>query len=225
MSGGAVARVLVLDDLAASRAWLSAAAKAAFPAAAVVEAGTVAQALGLLQPAPDLALVDLGLPDGSGIEVIAALRGAGAATVCVVATVFDDDAHLFPALRAGAQGYVLKDQSREPLAAMLLGIVDGQPPLSPSIARRLLRQFQAAPPAAAGAPGEDDQEALTAREREVLGLIGKGLTVPAVAQALGLSRHTCAGYVKDIYRKLQVGSRAEATLAATRLGLVGRDAR
>ncbi|MBX3727215.1 MAG: response regulator transcription factor [Xanthomonadales bacterium] len=226
MSGGAVARVLVLDDLAASRAWLSAAAKTAFPAAAVVEAGTVAQALALLQPTPDLALVDLGLPDGSGIEVIAALRGAGATTVCVVATVFDDDAHLFPALRAGAQGYVLKDQSREPLAAMLLGIVDGQPPLSPSIARRLLRQFQPAPPAAAGgAPGEDDQEALTAREREVLGLIGKGLTVPAVAQALGLSRHTCAGYVKDIYRKLQVGSRAEATLAATRLGLVGRDAR
>lgn len=218
-----IRRVLVLDDLAASRAWLTAAAVAAFPDAVVAQAGTVAAALAALQPAPDLALVDLGLPDGSGIEVIAALRGAGAATVCVVATVFDDDAHLFPALRAGAQGYVLKEQARDPLAAMLRGIVDGQPPLSPSIARRLLRQFQPAAPTAPG--GDDGQEALTAREREVLGLIGKGLTVPAVAQALGLSRHTCAGYVKDIYRKLQVGSRAEATLAATRMGLVGRDAR
>lgn len=217
-----IARVLVLDDLAASRAWLAAAARAAFPAAVVVEAGTVAQALALLQPAPDLALVDLGLPDGSGIDVIGALRGAGADTVCVVATVFDDDAHLFPALRAGAQGYVLKEQAREQLAGMLRGIVEGQPPLSPSIARRLLRQFQGGPPAA---PDGEGDAGLTAREREVLGLIGKGLTVPEVAGALGLSRHTCAGYVKEIYRKLQVGSRAEATLAATRLGLVDRGAR
>jgi DNA-binding NarL/FixJ family response regulator len=138
----------------------------------------------------------------------------------VVATVFDDDAHLFPALRAGAQGYVLKDQSREQLADMLRGIVAGQPPLSPSIARRLLRQFRTVADVAA-APAES----LTAREREVLGLIGKGLTVPATAQALGISRHTCVGYVKEIYRKLEVGSRAEATLAASRLGLVDAQAR
>jgi DNA-binding NarL/FixJ family response regulator len=215
-----IARILVLDDQAASRDWLAAAAQAAFPDATLVRAATLAEGLGALQPPPGLALVDLGLPDGSGIELIDAARRSGAGTVCVVATVFDDDAHLFPALRAGAQGYVLKDQSREQLADMLRGIVAGQPPLSPSIARRLLRQFRTVADVAA-APAES----LTAREREVLGLIGKGLTVPATAQALGISRHTCVGYVKEIYRKLEVGSRAEATLAASRLGLVDAQAR
>lgn len=217
-------RVLVVDDLGASRDWLVAAAALAFPDAQVATATTLAQAQSALAQPPDLALVDLGLPDGSGIDFIATALARHPAMTCVVATVFDDDAHLFPALRAGAQGYVLKDAQAADLAAMLRGIVDGQPPLSPSIARRVLRHFAAAAPL----PVDDARasgERLTAREEDVLRLIGKGYSVPAAAQALGLSRHTCAGYVKDIYRKLGVGSRAEATLAATRLGLVGQQAR
>ncbi|MDC8012697.1 response regulator [Tahibacter soli] len=209
MSG--YARALVVDDLAASRDWLERALALAFPGIAVESAASVAEALARIDPPPPLALVDLGLPDGSGVRVIEELGRRGA-TVTIVATVFDDDAHLFPALRAGAQGYVLKDQPPEALAAMLQGIAAGQPPLSPSIARRLLQHFR--PPAP-----EPDAPALTPRETEVLRLTAKGLTVQEVADLLGLSRHTAGGYLKDIYRKLSVSTRAEAALEAARRGL------
>ncbi len=205
----------IVEDLASSRVWLAQALEAAFPGIALREADCLAAAQACVREPPDLALIDLGLPDGSGIALIEALRAAGAPTRCVVATVFDDDAHLFPALRAGAEGYVLKDQPPAALALILRGIATGQPPLSPSIARRLLRHFQ--PPSPATATTE---EGLTARENDVLRLVAKGFTVPQVAEALGLSRHTTAGYLKDIYRKLRVGSRAEATLEAARRGLV-----
>ncbi len=208
------ARALVVDDLASSRDWLARAAALAFPGIAITTAASLAQAFAACDPPPPLALIDLGLPDGSGIALIERLHPLG--TLCVVATVFDDDAHLFPALHAGAQGYVLKDQSPDSLAAMLAGIAAGQPPLSPSIARRLLRHFQPL----AGTPLQADEPALTARESEVLRLIAKGLSVAEVATLLALSRHTVAGYLKDIYRKLSVGSRAEATLEAMRRGLI-----
>lgn len=205
---------LVLDDLPGARNWLAEAVHAAFPGIEVALAGTLAEAMARLDPPPALALVDLGLPDGSGIQLIEALQQRNAGTLCIVATVFDDDAHLFPALRAGAQGYVLKDQDREALAGMLRGIVQGQPPLSPSVARRLLRHFQPAMNATT------DEVPLTPRETEVLRLTAKGLTLGEVASALELSRHTVSGYLKDIYRKLSIGTRAEATLEAARRGLV-----
>ena len=211
---GDFARALVVDDLAEARAWLAEAVRAAFPGIEVDTAGSLAEAMALIDPPPPLALVDLGLPDGSGIQLIDALQRRGAGTLCIVATVFDDDAHLFPALRAGAQGYVLKDRDRDALAGMLRGIAAGQPPLSSSIARRLLRHFQPLP-----APAREDNP-LTPRETEVLRLTAKGLTLNEVAEALGLSRHTVAGYLKEIYRKLSVGTRAEATLEAARRGLV-----
>lgn len=205
-------RALVLDDLPSRRDWLAQALELAFPGIAVERAATLAEAFALAEPPPPLALVDLGLPDGSGVQLIERLRAAGD-TLCIVATVFDDDAHLFPALRAGAQGYVLKDQSPQALADMLLGIAAGRPPLSPSIARRLLRHFQPLP-----APA--DEPHLTPRETDVLRLTAKGMTLAEVSDALGLSRHTVSGYLKDVYRKLSVSSRAEATLEATRRGLV-----
>lgn len=211
-----IPRALVVDDLAGSRDWLARALTLAFPGVAVQLASTLAEAFALIDPPPPLALIDLGLPDGSGVRLIEALRAQPGHTLCIVATVFDDDAHLFPALRAGADGYVLKDQTPEALADILNGIAAGQPPLSPSIARRLLRHFQPEPvPTTA-------QEALTARETDVLRLIAKGLTVGEAATMLDLSRHTVAGYLKAIYRKLSVNSRAEAALEATRRGLVGR---
>lgn len=215
MSAPAHARALVLDDLASSRDWLSQALQLAFPGIVIDTAATVAEALACIDPPPPIALLDLGLPDGSGVRVIEALRERGD-TLCIVATVFDDDAHLFPALRAGAQGYVLKDQSPQVLADMLRGIAAGQPPLSPSIARRLLRHFQPL-------PAPVDEPHLTPRETDVLRLTAKGMTLAEVSEALGLSRHTVSGYLKDVYRKLSVGSRAEATLEATRRGLVNPD--
>ncbi len=207
----AFASALVVDDLASSRDWLTRSVALAFPGIAVRVAEDLAGARASSEPPPDLALVDLGLPDGSGVDLIGALSARG--SLCVVATVFDDDAHLFPALRAGAQGYVLKDQAQDSLADMLRGIASGQPPLSPSIARRLLREFHPS-------PRPEDEVALTPRETDVLRLIAKGLTGPEVANMLGITRNTAAGYVKDIYRKLRVTTRAEATLEAARRRLV-----
>jgi DNA-binding NarL/FixJ family response regulator len=209
-----IARALIVDDLAASRAWLRTAVKSAFPDVGLSEAATLKAAFAAIDTTPDLALVDLGLPDGSGVELIRALRVQHPATWCVVATVFDDDAHLFGALSAGAQGYVLKDASIDELATWLKGILNGAPPLSPTIARRLLMHF-ALPPEPAG-------ERLTERESEVLTLIGKGFSVPNVAELLKLSRNTVAGYVKDVYRKLSISTRAEAAMEASRRGLVAR---
>ena len=203
---------LVVDDHPASCDWLASALELAFPGIAINVAGSIGEAQPLLDAMPQLALIDLGLPDGSGVQLIERLAPGGCC--CIVTSVFDDDAHLFPALHAGAQGYVLKDQSREQLADMLRGIGTGQPALSPSIARRLLRHFQ---PSSATSPGST----LTARETDVLRLIAKGHTVADAARLLSLSPHTVSGYLKDIYRKLSVNNRAEATLEAMRLGLVG----
>ena len=207
---------LVVDDLDHCRDWLARALALAFPGIEVRFAVDVASGRAALQSPPPLVLCDLGLPDGSGMQLIESLVRDAPRTQVVVTTVFDDDAHLFPALRAGAHGYLLKDATVESIAELLRGIVDGQPPLSPSIARRLLRHFQ---PVAT----DVSEPALTARETDVLRLIAKGHTVAEVAGLLGLSRHTAAGYLKDVYRKLSVSSRAEATLEATRRGLVGTD--
>lgn len=217
MSGFASA--LVVDDLGHCRDWLAHALELAFPGIEIRYAEDVASGRAALQSPPPLVLCDLGLPDGSGMQLIEMLVRDAPQTQVVVTTVFDDDAHLFPALRAGAHGYLLKDATVESIAELLRGIVDGQPPLSPSIARRVLRHFQAPAPATT-----TSDSPLTARERDVLKLIAKGLTVIDTATALQLTRHTVAGYVKDIYRKLQINSRAEATLEATRRGLVDRAA-
>lgn len=208
---------LVVEDQADACEWLCNAVRRAFPSVEVVAVGSVADArAALANTVPQLALVDLGLPDGSGIQLIDTLNRDHPETVVVVSTVFEDDGHLFAALRAGAQGYLLKDEPRERLAELLEGIVEGRPPLSPTIARRLLDYFHA--------PDTARQENLTERERDVLTLLAKGFTVRKVAELLEISHNTAAGYVKTIYRKLNVSNRAQATLTASRLGLISDDA-
>jgi len=213
---------LVVDDLPEARSWLCDALAHAFPGIDIRAAGSLQSARDELarEPAwrPAIALIDLGLPDGSGTDLITELRAGDSRVVTVVTTIFDDDSHLFGALKVGADGYVLKDQSRGQLVDMLAGIHAGQPPLSPSIARKLLQVFQEPKQSAA-----DPEAQLTSREQEVLTLIAKGYTVGRVAELLGITRNTAAGYVKSIYRKLNVSSRAEATLAAARQGLIGLD--
>lgn len=204
----------ILEDLPDSRAWLMSALKESFPGIAVDSAVTVAEALARLQAGyrAEVALIDLGLPDGSGVTVVEWFNRHSPQTVCIVASIFDDDGHIFPALRAGAQGYLLKDQPRQVIVQALNGIVTGQPPLSPAIARKVLSHFRT--------PAAEAAEALTAREKEVLAIIAKGLTMNETANMLGLARNTVAGYVKEIYRKLNVSSRAEAALSARHMGLV-----
>ena len=153
--------------------------------------------------------------------MVAALRESQPEALSVVVTIHDDDDHLFPALQAGAFGYMLKEQPRELIAEQLQRISQGEPPLSPSIARtrdRLFRGAGASRRSATRLP----HVALTERESEVLLRVAKGFTLPEIGVQLGLSRHTIADYVKQIYRKLNVSSRAEAALEAQRLGLFGR---
>ncbi|MCC7151792.1 MAG: response regulator transcription factor [Rubrivivax sp.] len=213
--------ILLLEDLPEIRAWLQKLVLQVFPAARIAESARVADALALVTAVKfDLALVDLGLPDGTGVDVVTRLRDVQPECQSVVVTIHDDDEHLFPALQAGAFGYILKEQPRELITEQLQRISQGEPPLSPSIARRVMAHFanQSKPRVDANL----HQVSLTERETEVLLRVAKGYTLPEIGVQLGLSRHTIADYVKQIYRKLNVSSRAEAALEAQRLGLFGR---
>ncbi|MGH9510447.1 MAG: LuxR C-terminal-related transcriptional regulator, partial [Terriglobales bacterium] len=154
-------------------------------------------------------------PDGSGVDLIRSILQVHPLCQCIVTTIYADDLHLFPALRAGAAGYLLKDQPKERVVAALRGIASGEPPLSPVIAQRLLRVF-----GQDQASSSDQENPLSTRERETLVLIAKGFKLPEVAEQLGVTRNTAAGFIKSIYRKLNISSRAEATLEAARMGLV-----
>jgi DNA-binding NarL/FixJ family response regulator len=183
----------------------------------VGEAATVADAHAQLRVrTPDVLLLDLQLPDGSGLEVL-----GGAITsscVAVILTVFDDDAHLFESLRAGAVGYLLKDDLFEHLLPSLDDVCAGGAPMSASIARRVLRSFRAPPepPAAAEEPS------LTPREVEVLALLARGCTYDEVARMLAISSNTVRTYIRSTYEKLHVSSKTEAALEAIRRGLIRR---
>ena len=214
--------ILLLEDLPEIRAWLAEMARQAFPGVSVEAVGRCDDAQAAVRQGQfDLALIDLGLPDGNGIEVVAALRRFQPAAFPVVVTIYDDDEHLFPALQAGAFGYLLKEQPRDALVAQLLRMTQGEPPLSPPIARRVLGYFATASQRLGALVRRmEDEVSLTDRETEVLQRVAKGYTLPEIAQQFGLSRHTVADYIKQIYRKLNVSSRAEAALEAARRGLV-----
>ncbi|HEX5677529.1 MAG TPA: response regulator transcription factor [Alcanivorax sp.] len=209
---------LVVEDHPESRVWLSSLLREAFPSVTVSAVGTLAEAhTKVAEHSFNLAVVDISLPDGNGVALVNTLQTRAPDTYVVMATIYDDDEHLFAALQAGAQGYLLKDQPRARLVAQLEGIVRGEPPLSPSIARRVLRHFRRLPTSNPNGPE------LSAREKEVLCLLARGYTRTDIALALGISANTVAGHVKGIYRKLDVSGRAEAALQAVRLGLVDSD--
>ncbi|MFM7332563.1 MAG: response regulator [Brachymonas sp.] len=213
---------LVVEDLPDIRHWLAQTAQLAFPQLAIHSAARVQEALQHVGAQTfDLALVDLGLPDGSGVQVLSALRDAQPQVISVVVTIHDDDEHLFPALQAGAFGYLLKDQPQHLLVAQLLRITQGEPPLSPAIARRVLAYFsQAQQRRQQQVKALEGQISLSERENDVLLRVSKGFTLLEISKQLGISRHTVADHVKQIYRKLGVSSRAEAALEAVHRGIV-----
>jgi DNA-binding NarL/FixJ family response regulator len=227
-------RALIVEDLDEPRIWLAQLLPKAMPSVQRVDtAETLAQARACMRGhGYGLALVDWGLPDGTSEELIAELVAASEGAVVIVATIYDDDTHVFPALRAGASGYILKSQPDAVVIAQLQRIERGEPALSPSIAMRLLRHFRALPAQASASPPEllggvlpnmaDETPLvkLTDREADVLRLIAKGYRSPEVAPLLGLTPATVSSYVRDIYRKLGISSRAEAAMEAVRRGLV-----
>ncbi|WP_300542286.1 response regulator transcription factor [Maricaulis sp.] len=207
-------RILIVEDVAQTRRWLADIANDAFPGCRIDEAASMRAGLAAAAQADcDLALIDLGLPDGSGLEVLRSLKLVCPGAIPIVTTVMGDDVHIVAALSAGAQGYLLKENPADLLTAQLKRLADGIPALSPSIARRIMEHFRYTGPAA------DPDEDLTAREREVLGLIGRGLRNVDVAAGLDLAESTVASHIKSIYRKLGISSRAEASWHATRMGL------
>jgi two-component system nitrate/nitrite response regulator NarL len=242
-------KVLILEDNPVARGFLSRVVRESFSDSIVItEAGdleTARRHIGPLTTPPDpveafrLILVDLELPDGNGMELLSELARYPATKI--VTTLYSDDDHLFPALQCGADGYLLKEDRFEVLVEELQKIVRGQPPLSPAIARRLLTHFRpasnssnqadlnpaalsagfntrAAPPSRSAAP--PDHERLTPRESEVLTYLSKGFTIKEIANLMGIKWFTVNDHIKSIYKKLNVSSRAEAAVLASKEGLV-----
>lgn len=182
---------------------------------------------------PDVLLVDLGLPDGTGLDVIRAARTRWPDCSVLVSTIFGDEAHVLPSIEAGAVGYLLKDSSAPGIAEEIRSVHAGGSPISPMVARKILARAVTLPAPGSGSsspshPSERDQDdplapqavALSAREREVLQLVSKGFTTEETAAALDISSSTAQTFIRRIYAKLQVRTRAAAIHAAHRHGLL-----
>lgn len=215
-----VEQVLIVEDHPDAAQVLAQVAAKTFDNPRIEIASTVAGGMEwLAKDVFDIALIDIGLPDGSGIELVRQLATHSPATFTVVTTIFDDESNLFNALRAGACGYLLKGHSAEELAVYLQEAVMGHPPLSPNIAQSVLGYFRQE-----SDQGKSDEHSLaagvlTGREIEILRLIAKGYQVKEVSRLLGIAQNTAAVHIKNIYRKLNVRNRAEATAAAFDLQL------
>ncbi|ODT82518.1 MAG: DNA-binding response regulator [Pelagibacterium sp. SCN 64-44] len=209
-----VQSLLIVEDVPEAAAWLGRVASTAFPGSSVDQARNLREAFNKMRRDRwDMALVDLGLPDGSGLDIIRRFQEVSPETICIVSTVLGDDAHIVSALSAGAQGYILKGQAEAVVRRQLIQLQHGIPALSPTIARRIMEHFQRT------GPTDMETETLTMREADVLAMVAQGLRNTEVARALGLADSTVATHVKNIYRKLGISSRAEAAVHATRMGL------
>ena len=244
-------KVLILEDNPVARSFLCRVVRESFTdTIAITEAGDLENARKQVKLAGGasgmhgvdpfkLIMVDLELPDGNGMDLLAELAHYPATKI--VTTLYSDDDHLFPALQRGADGYLLKEDRFEVLVEELQKIVRGQPPLSPAIARRLLTHFRDGNEGSSGASGSGftttpgafstskpialmdkplDHERLTPRESEVLTYLSKGFTIKEIANLMGLKWFTVNDHIKSIYKKLNVSSRAEAAVLASKQGLV-----
>jgi DNA-binding NarL/FixJ family response regulator len=166
----------------------------------------------------DVLLVDLGLPDGSGIDIILAAHEKWTACNIMVCTTFGDEVHVMRSLEVGASGYLLKDSSATDMMDEIRSLHRGGSPISPMIARQILMRFrQDTKPAAPQLP---DKPVLSAREQEVLEYLTKGFTSDEIAGMLTISRHTVLTYVRRIYVKLEVNSKTEAIYEARNQGFL-----
>ena len=217
-------RVMIVEDVQSTRERLQRviAQIDGYEIAAAV--GSLAQARGYLAALNypiDMALVDLGLPDGSGADLITELRAQTSPVEVLVISVLGDEKNVLRAIQAGAGGYLLKDASDSEMVAALAQLHAGGAPLSPSIAVHLMRRLQPA----SNTRGQLALEVplgsrLSEKEVQLLRLIAKGLRYEEVGDILGLRYNTVASYAKEIYRKLQVSGRAEAVFEALQLGIV-----
>jgi two-component system, NarL family, nitrate/nitrite response regulator NarL len=236
----ATKNVLILEDQPDAVAMLRRIVQQTFTSVSLTVLHDLASAYRLENANFELALIDLRLPDGLSIDWLAEFKSHNPATVAVVTSLYDDDELVFAAMRAGADGYLLKGEGDEPLLYGLSKVLAGEPPISPAIARKLMQHFRASeqiaaphlvsasPTGAAATKGPVELlehaslngERLTPREEEVLGLIGSGLMIKQVAAKLGISYHTVNDNIKAIYRKLDIHTRAQAATEAAKRGLI-----
>lgn len=208
-------KILIADDHPIVRRGLRMTIDAEQDMRVVAEAADGAEVPALVkQHSPDVVLLDLQMPTQNGAETLLRLRPDFPDLPVLILTSFSDDAHLYAALRAGASGFLLKEMDGDELAAALRGAAHGKPQLHPDIARRLM--------ARAPMP-EDPFQTLTERERNVLELLGRGLSNKEIALTLTLTEMTVKGYVSDLLAKLGVSDRTQAALMAVRYGLVRVD--
>jgi DNA-binding NarL/FixJ family response regulator len=216
----AACRVLLVDDhpmfLAGVRTVLDGAADLTVAG----EAGTVADAIERVRSLrPDVVLMDLHLPDGSGVEATRAVLADRPSTRVLVMTMSTDDEAVVAAMRAGARGYVVKGAGRDEVLHALRTVAAGGAVFSPAVADRLAAYFAGL----ARLPGREAFPQLTDREREILDLVARGYDNRRIARDLVLSEKTVRNHVSNVFAKLDVADRTEATLRARNAGLGDAD--
>ena len=180
-------------------------------------ASTAAQAIELTQRRPaDVFLVDLGLPDRDGRDIIRWLTAQYPAALAMVVTVFADEEHVLTSLEAGAVGYLLKDTPPDEMARHIVELYEGGSPISPSVARSVIRRF-------IGKKTDrviNVDNPLSERELQVLQLIEKGMSYEEASAILGITWHTVTAHLRHVYRKLQVNSKGQAVFEAKQRGFL-----
>lgn len=220
--------VLVVEDDSATRQFIADCILADSRLALAACVATRAEALEQLRDTGrqlDVILVDLGLPDGSGLDVIASACASRPGCEAIVVSVFGDDESVLAAIDAGAVGYLHKDVGAHEVAEAVVLVKQGGSPMSPAIARRVLTRLRSAERGmTADGPAVTDplRPQLSPRETDVLRLIARGYSYAEVAARLGVSLHTVQAHVKNLYSKLWVHSKNAAVFEATRLGLLPR---
>ena len=210
-------RVAVIEDDPVMRDVLCTAIEACDDMILTGQEDNVAAASGMIEAGGyDVLLCDLGLPDGSGIDLIRQESLKGRDTDILVVTMFANQSKVLGAIEAGARGYLLKDERIEDCMDAVRNIRKGGSPISPIIARQLLLKIK---PVAADDP-VPMAAPLSEREYEVLNLLSRGLSNSECADVLSISANTVGTHVKNIYRKLEVNSRAEALFEASSKGLL-----
>jgi two-component system, NarL family, response regulator DevR len=211
-------RVFLLDDHEIVRRGVADLLEAESDVSVVGEAATVADALRRIPAArPDVALLDVRLPDGSGIDVCRDIRSAHPQIRCLILTSYDEDDAIFTAVMAGASGYLLKQIRGSSLVDAVRDVAAGNSLLDPSITERLLKRLRE------GSPGEERFAALTDREREVLSLIADGLTNRQIGERLHLAEKTVKNYVSGLLAKLGMRRRTQAAVYGAEIGRVWSD--
>lgn len=205
-------RVAIIEDDAGTRRSLRDIVESDSGCRCVGEFGSVAEAVaGLPGVAPRVVLVDVNLPDGTGVDCVRQLAPKMPATEFVMLTLYQDGDILFDALAAGAHGYLIKPVRVDELLAAIHDVVEGGAPMSSMVARRIVRSFERhAPLKVAPLPKGQEIVELAPREREVLDLLAAGAMYKEVAKQLGVSRNTVITYIRRIYKKLHVHSRHHA---------------